>query len=206
MIDYSHLPFRVEPMTPQDIPTVMEIEQVSFSTPWSARAYDYELRFNEMAHYFVVRPQDGGVARNASAARPSLWRYLFARHKMPTIVPAPVIGYGGFWVMVDEAHISTLATHPSWRRRGIAELLLITMAERAAEFNARVLTLEVRVSNVGAQMLYRKYGFEAVGRRSHYYSDNNEDALIMTTPPITPAEYQRAFQGLKTALLSRLSR
>ncbi|MBI5649302.1 MAG: ribosomal protein S18-alanine N-acetyltransferase, partial [Chloroflexi bacterium] len=103
---------------------------------------------------------------------------------------APIVGYAGFWMMTDEAHISTIASHPDWRRRGIGELLLLAMIEAAAEQNARVLTLEVRVSNQDAQVLYRKHGFNIVGERKHYYSDNQEDALIMTTPHITTAEYQ----------------
>ncbi len=201
MIDYTPLSFRVDPMTLQDIPAVMEIEEASFSAPWSARAYDYELRYNEMAYYFVARLQDGGVQPNLPAKQ-SWWRRLFARSQ--TITSAPIVGHAGFWVMVDEAHISTLATRPGWRRRGIAELLLIVMTERAAEIGVRVLTLEVRLSNVSAQALYHKYRFEIVGRRVQYYSDNNEDALIMTTPPIASAEYQRFFQGMKAELLSRL--
>jgi ribosomal-protein-alanine N-acetyltransferase len=214
MIDCSSLAFRIEPMTPQDIPAVMEIEEVSFSAPWSARAYDYELRYNEMAYYFVARWQGGGVqplhrphgqVLNAPA-RQAWWQRLFVRPESPTCPAAPIAGYAGFWVMVDEAHISTVATHLQWRRRGIAELLLIAMVERAAEIGAQVMTLEVRVSNVGAQALYRKHGFDVVGRRSHYYSDNSEDALIMTTPAITSAEFQRVFQELKTGLLARLSR
>ncbi|MEW5717504.1 MAG: ribosomal protein S18-alanine N-acetyltransferase, partial [Chloroflexota bacterium] len=109
-------------------------------------------------------------------------------------------------VMVDEAHISTVATHPQWRRQGIGELLIIAMIERAAEIGARLMTLEVRVSNVDAQALYRKYGFDVVGHRPQYYSDNREDALIMTTPPIISAEYQRVFQERKAARLALLSR
>jgi len=101
----------------------------------------------------------------------------------------------GFWMQ-----------RAQWLRQGIAELLLIAVTERAAEIGARVMTLEVRVSNTSAQALYRKYGFEVVGRRPQYYSDNREDALIMTTPPITSAEYQRVFQERKAVLLTRLSR
>lgn len=197
MIDYSNLRFRVEPMRVQDIPAVMEIEHQSFSAPWSASAYDYELRYNAMAHYFVARPQV------IVPALPSLWQWLRARWHTPS-PPTPIVGHAGFWVMVDEAHISTLATHPAWRRRGIAELLLVAMTERAAELGLRVMTLEVRVSNVTAQALYRKYRFEIVGQRVHYYSDNGEDAWIMTTPPITSAEYQRFFQERKAQLLARL--
>jgi len=205
MIDYASLPFRVEPMTLQDIPPVMEIEEVAFSLPWSARAYDYELRYNEMTYYFVVRQQGRDVQLNVPA-RQSWWRRLWMRRQSQPILPAPVVGYAGFWVMVDEAHISTLATHPQWLRQGIAQLLLIAMTERAAEIGALAMTLEVRVSNTGAQTLYREYGFEVVGRRPQYYSDNREDALIMTTPPITSAEYQRVFQERKAVLLTRLSR
>lgn len=196
MIDYSTLIFRVEPMAMRDIPAVMEIEYQSFSAPWSPSAYDYELRYNAMAHYFVARPQ-------VRAPSPfSLWQRLRAR--ISPLDNAPVIGHAGFWVMVDEAHISTLATHPAWRRRGVAELLLVAMTERAAELGLGVMTLEVRVSNVIAQALYRKYRFEVVGQRVHYYSDNGEDAWIMTTPSITSAEYQRFFQARKTELLARL--
>jgi ribosomal-protein-alanine N-acetyltransferase len=203
MIDYTNSLFRVDPMTFQDIPAVMEIEQASFSAPWSARAYDYELRYNEMAHYFVARPQ-GRSDQPVAPAKQGWWRRWFARASAQTRAPGLIVGHAGFWVMVDEAHISTLATRPGWRRRGIAELMLIAMAERAVEIGARVLTLEVRVSNADAQALYHKYRFEIAGRRARYYSDNNEDALIMTTPPIALAEYQRFFQAAKAGLLTRL--
>jgi [ribosomal protein S18]-alanine N-acetyltransferase len=206
MIDYSTLSFQVERMTLLDIPAVMEIEKVAFSLPWSARAYDYELRYNEMANYFVVRCQDRVVQENPSLVEKSGWRQVFSRLQQAPKSPAPIVGYAGFWVMVDEAHISTIATHPRWRRQGIAELLLIEMTERAAELEARVMTLEVRVSNHGAQRLYRKYGFAVVGRRPQYYSDNREDALIMTTASITSAEYQHVFQRNKAERLGRLLR
>lgn len=206
MFDYSNLLFRVEPMTPQDVNAIMEIENVAFSAPWSARAYDYELRYNEMAHYFVARLQRQPVA---GLSRPpvSMWRRWFDRGNHSTdATDANVVGYAGFWLMVDEAHISTVATHPQWRRRGIGELMLIAMTDAAAAIGARWMTLEVRVSNTGAQALYRKYGFEVTGTRRRYYTDNNEDALIMTTPLVTTIEYQMKLDGLKGALINRLSR
>lgn len=202
MIHYASLLFRIEPMTFQDIPAVMAIEEAAFSAPWSARAYEYELRYNDSAHYFVARPQNYLVSPRVSARR-AWWQRMWGHTPPP--LRAPIVGYAGFWMMVDEAHISTLATHPQWRRRGIAELLLIAMAERAAEIGARVLTLEVRVSNRDAQALYRKYRFEVMGQRVRYYSDNGEDALIMTTPPLASADYQRSFQELKTRLMARLA-
>jgi len=212
MIDYSQLTYRVEPMMAQDIAAVMQIEQEAFTAPWSARAYDYELHFNEMAHYYVVYPQrdDGQPVMPPRVTPASWWQRLLRRDKEtgdPPLVTRPsIVGYGGFWLMVDEAHISTIASHQDWRRRGIGELLLVSMIDRAAEIGAHVVTLEVRLSNLAAQTLYRKYGFEVTGRRKNYYSDNGEDALIMSTPTITTAGFQRRIQELKAGLFARLSR
>ncbi len=216
MIDYAPLAFRVEAMRPEDITAVMEIEQVSFSAPRSARAYDYELHYNEMAHYFVVRPHDAPPVTTRhkdngqdSAQRPSLWQRVFGRNNKARVAELPrlpVVGYGGMWLMVDEAHISTLASHPDWRGQGVGELLLLAMIDRAMEIGAEVVTLEVRVTNSVAQALYRKYGFQVAGRRKGYYSDNGEDALIMTTPRITTAAFNRRLQELRAVLFQRLAR
>ena len=212
MINYSQLKYRVEPMTSKDIVPVMQIEQEAFSAPWSARAYDYELQYNEMAHYYVVRAQPNATTRvHPRAATPaSWWQRLVRREKDVGIPPAAeqdvILGYGGFWLMVDEAHISTIASHHDWRRHGIGELLLVSMIEAGAEIGAQMITLEVRLSNLVAQSLYRKYGFEVTGRRKGYYSDNGEDAFIMSTPTITTAEFQRRMEELKLILSARLSR
>ena len=212
MIEYDRLMYRVEPMTSEDIAAVMQIEQEAFSAPWSARAYDYELQYNEMAHYYVVRSQHNGSARELPrAATPASWWQRLVRREKDVSVPSAVeqnhvLGYGGFWLMVDEAHISTIAAHRDWRRRGIGELLLASMIDAGAEIGAQMVTLEVRLSNLSAQSLYRKYGFEVTGRRKGYYSDNGEDALIMSTPTVTTAEFQRRMQELKSRLTDRLSR
>ncbi|MFQ6059038.1 MAG: ribosomal protein S18-alanine N-acetyltransferase [Anaerolineae bacterium] len=229
-VDYTGLPYLVEPMRPADIHEVMRIERVSFPTPWSANAYRYELRHNSMAHYFVARPQiapqpEGPIevaSRDDALSRPEGgWRGLVQRWLAPpelrpetsasSVEPLrqtprpPVLGYGGFWIMAGEAHISTIAVAPEHRRRGIGELLLVTMLDRATELNAEVMTLEVRVSNVAAQSLYRKYGFQPVGRRRGYYSNNREDALIMTTERLTSATFQNDLQRLKRALRGKLT-
>jgi ribosomal-protein-alanine N-acetyltransferase len=207
MIDYSALTYRAEPMHLQDLDAVMEIEYASFSAPWSAKAYDYELQHNANAHYFVIRAQGTGDQPVAPAAL-SFWQRCFARARMNATPNGrdAVVGYAGFWMMTDEAHVSTIAAHPDWRRRGVGELLLLALIEAASELGARIVTLEVRVSNQLAQDLYRKYGFEIVGERKNYYSDNGEDAFIMTTAPIGTVEFQRRIQDLKMALLARLSR
>ena len=86
--------------------------------------------------------------------------------------------------MVDEAHITTFAIHPAWRRQHIGERLLLAFLDLAVDRGAHEATLEVRLSNLAARRLYEKYGFRPVGLRPRYYSDDNEDALIMTTEPL----------------------
>jgi ribosomal-protein-alanine N-acetyltransferase len=90
-----------------------------------------------------------------------------------------LVGYGGFWHVLDEAHISNVAIHPDYRRQGLGRMLLTHLLEEAAAKGATAATLEVRRSNVAAQKLYAGFGFKVIAVRKHYYSDENEDALIM---------------------------
>src|SRR5204863_1248332 len=111
-----------------------------------------------------------------------------------------VIAYGGLWLMVDEAHVTTFAVHPSWRRRRIGERLLLALLDLAVERGAREATLEVRLSNLPARRLYEKYGFRPVGVRPSYYSDNGEDALIMTTDHLEGSRMRTRLEHLRQAL------
>lgn len=194
---YDDLPYLIQPMQVQDIPEVMEIERVCFSMPWSTRAYRYEIEENRLSTYMVAR-----VAVKTQAD--GLWDRV---REMLSGGPAhsPVIGYGGFWMMVDEAHISTLAVTPAERGKGIGELLLMRLIKEAEKRGANVVTLEVRVSNLPAQGLYEKYGFTVQGRRVRYYSDNGEDALIMTTPRLDSPPYAAHLASLKEQLFARLA-
>jgi ribosomal-protein-alanine N-acetyltransferase len=142
-------------MRVDDIPAVLEIERASFLTPWPPEAFQQEVKHNRLARYAVAR--QGSV----------------------------VVGYAGVWLMVDEAHITTFAVHPDWRRQGVGRRLLLGMLSVAEEIGATKLTLEVRVSNVAAQGLYAELGFAIAGVRERYYTDDGEDAYIMTTPPLT---------------------
>ena len=154
----------------------------------------------------------------AGASKPSpqqerhgFWSNLLPLHRQKEIVPASpdhvtLVGYAGLWLMVDEAHITTIAVRPQFRRRGFGELLLVALAEVALDINARWLTLEVRVSNEIAQSLYRKYGFKSAGVRQRYYSDNHEDALIMWTDEIQSPEFQGRFMALRATLRESLIR
>jgi len=186
------MPYAVEKMAVSDVPAVATLEKVVFSLPWSAHAFEYELRYNPMAHFIVVRP----VAEEDSAGR--------ARDGRRKLIPQPIVGYGGLWQILDEGHICTLAVHPEWRRRGLGELLLVNLIDLATALDAAVATLEARASNLAAQRLYRKYGFQVVGLRKGYYSDNHEDALIMTTDVLSAASFQERFQALKAALRQKL--
>ncbi len=186
-------PFIVEPMGLNDLGQVMEIEKVSFSAPWSVRAYRFELTRNEHSTFLVVRP------RYQIGERPSSWRSWLRRP-----LRGPVLGYAGFWLLVDEAHIATIAVHPEWRGRGLGELLLLSLLEQAIRRGAQKATLEVRLSNQAAQRLYRKYDFEVVALRSRYYADNNEDAYLMATPSFERPTFQANLEHCRARLLERL--
>jgi ribosomal-protein-alanine N-acetyltransferase len=189
----ERLPYLVEPMALADIDQVMQIEEVEFSAPWSARAYRYEIVENKNSTMVVVcpSPSPGGALMQ------------WAR-RLGLTNRRPVLGYAGFWLLVDDAHIATIAVHPEWRGRGLGELLLLSLLERGAELGARRATLEVRISNSTAQSLYRKYAFDIVSRRRRYYADNDEDAYIMATPPFTSDEFQARLHRLRNELYARL--
>lgn len=147
----------IEAMRLEDLDAVHAIERASFSTPWPPHAYRSELETNRLASYLVVRAGD------------------------------TIVGFGGLWIMVDEAHITTFAVHPAWRRRRIGERLILALLDLAVARRASEATLEVRLSNLPARRLYEKYGFRPVGVRPRYYSDDHEDALIMTTAALGSA-------------------
>jgi ribosomal-protein-alanine N-acetyltransferase len=206
---------RVDRMTLADVPEVMAIERQSFTAPWPASAYRRELVENRMAHYFVLRlepPPAPPVAppEPVTPGRRSFLSTLLPRVLRQDVVAPPhqvtLAGYAGLWLMVDEAHVTTIGVRPQWRGRGYGELLLVTLVEAALDINARWLTLEVRVSNESAQQLYRKYGFQDAGTRKKYYSDNNEDALIMWTDELPGQPFQERYRRLKARLMERLER
>ena len=160
----------VRPMTAEDLPAVQLIERASFTTPWPPQAYRQELESNRLAHYLVA------------------------------LIGDQVVGYGGIWLMVDEAHVTTFAVHPAYRRRRIGERMLIALLDMAKDRQAREATLEVRLSNLAARRLYEKYGFRPVGIRPRYYSDNQEDALIMTTEPLATPEMRERIARLRAVV------
>ncbi len=207
----------VRPMDIGDISQVMEIEKDSFPSSWPSTAFKREIRHNRLARYLVAVEQtvpEGETLAGApdptppsaqplSPPRLGRWltelRHLFGAEEDSEPVPHQdlVIGFVGVWLIADEAHIVTIAVREGYRRRGIGELLLIAAIELALMNERDMVSLECRVSNEAAIALYDKYGFQRLGIRPHYYSDNREDAIIMTADRIELAPYQRLFRQLR---------
>lgn len=139
----------IEPMRPRHLSQVMAIEKKCFAAPWSEGTYFREISENSYATYLVA------------------------------VVEGVVVGYGGYWLILDECHITNIAVHPHWRRRGVGSCILKALMFSSLEKGAQRATLEVRKSNLGAQDLYKEFGFREAGLRRAYYTDDNEDALIM---------------------------
>jgi ribosomal-protein-alanine N-acetyltransferase len=203
----------IERMTMSDVPRVIEIERLAYPSTWPPSAYRKELQDNRWAHYIVLRDTKVLEEHLALAAPESEKpRRLFPLSLLPgrpsAVSASPqlasIIGFAGLWLMVDEAHVTTIALHPDYRRQGLGEFMLVSLIDIAYRIGARWVTLEVRVSNYVAQNLYRKYGFREAGLRHRYYSDNQEDALIMWTDEIHTPAYRQKFLEQKSALLDRL--
>lgn len=203
----------IEPMSEDDIAEVQEIEAQSFPSSWSATTYKRELRNTTTSRYLVVRMSS--TPPPAQTEPPAIPRWPgFLNHIRAALFPptsesthsCPIIGYGGVWLTVDDAHITTIAVDPRFRGYGVGELLLNGLIDAAYDLEAKMLTLEVRVSNTVAQRLYVKYGFQPGGTRRRYYTDNGEDALIMWTERIDASEYHALLAELRRQLYTRLQR
>jgi len=136
-------------MEHDDLKDVLFIEKASFTTPWTQEIFAREMDENEYAHYFVLIYHD------------------------------QIVGYAGLWIVIDDAQVTNIAIHPDFRRRGFGEKLFNYLIHYVLGKNVARFSLEVRVSNIGAQKLYRKYGLVPGGVRKNYYKDDQEDALIM---------------------------
>jgi len=205
------LSYYVRPMRKEDIAQVKEIDREAFRTQWPSPDYRRELQ-NLLARLIVVcdesktvtepgvkAPQEKGIFGLASKVRRLWHRERFFGNRLPPSDRQYVLGFASIWVMADEAHLTNIAVRNQYQRQGIGERLLISIIDLAAELKANFITLEVRVSNTAAQSLYSKYGFTQVSVRPGYYTDNREDALIMSTESIASAPFQARFQRLKQA-------
>ena len=206
------MPYAIRPAKEEDVPQLTEIEREAFPTNWPPAPFKRDLS-NRMASVLVAydpsaeaaplseADPESPVAGNTSSPgglRGILGR-LFGRGKPASVSPLwrdQLAGYVATWFMTDEAHITGIAVREALRGNGVGELLLLASVELALDRGSRVVTLEVRVSNHVAQSMYTKYGFKEVGLRKRYYTDNNEDAYIMTTDAIASDAYSKRFRVL----------
>jgi len=158
--------FVVEKMTPAEINDVRRIETASFSTQWPSDAFYNELHSNRSAHYFVCK------------------------------VDGKTVAYGGIWVVMEDSHVTTIAVDQNYRGRKYGDVLLGHLIAEAISRGAAWMTLEVRESNAIAQSLYRKYGFATVTVRKAYYSDNNENALVMWAGDLRGELYRNRLKAM----------
>ena len=153
------LTVHVQPMKRRHVRSVLRIEQQVYPRPWSASLFHSELALHSTRSYFVAR-----VGRD-------------------------VVGYAGLMMTIDDGHVTTIAVDPKWHRHKIGTRLMVVLAREAIARGAVSLTLEVRMSNAGAQELYRRFGFGPVGVRKNYYQEVNEDALVMWAHEVDQPAY-----------------
>ncbi len=140
---------KIRKMYIEDVPAVYQVEKASFTSPWTEETYEHEMKHNDYAHYFVVE------------------------------IEGEIVGYIGLWLVLDDAQVTNIAILPQYRGYKIGEKLFGFALQYILQQGANRLSLEVRVSNVAAQNLYRKFGLVHGGIRKNYYPDNGEDALVM---------------------------
>ncbi len=163
-------PLRIVPMDDADLSEVVRLETLCFPSTWPQNAFRAELHENKLAHYFVGK------------------------------IGERVVAYGGIWVILEDSHITTIAVAPDMRGNRYGEVILLHLLDETIKHGASWITLEVRESNVVAQNLYRKYGFTVVSTRRGYYSDNNENALVMWAGNLKGPLYSNRLRALRDAL------
>lgn len=203
--------FAVRPIRKSDIAQVQAVEKQVFSTLFPRTSFHRELDNSTMQYWVaerLVAPEDAGVSssmgeerRASGGVRSVMGRVASAWSALrdDDAGHSDIVGFLGTWYDPDQAHIVSVGVSGSCRRRGVGELLLIAAVEHAIERQSDKITLEVRKSNAAARALYEKYGFVERGIRTAYYSDNREDAVVMTTDPIQAAGFARRFAALKRA-------
>ncbi len=160
--------FRIEKMTLSSLDEVMVIEELAYGQHhWSRDSFAAEID-NQISDYNCAVTQNGQIA-----------------------------GYMGLWKIIDEGHVTNLAIHPDFRRKGAAKVLLLNALDECYREKIKYLTLEVRVSNLGAIKLYESFGFKSLGLRKKYYQNNNEDALIMWSENIFSENYKKRYEEIK---------
>jgi ribosomal-protein-alanine N-acetyltransferase len=161
------LEVHVIPMRRRHLRSVVRIETQVYPRPWTHSLFVSELALRSSRAYYVAK------------------------------VGREIVGYAGLMMSLTDAHVTTIAVDPRWHREGIGSRLLLGLAREAIGRDATALTLEVRLSNRGAQELYKRFGFTAVGVRKGYYGDTGEDALVMWAYEVAEPSYARLLEGIE---------
>jgi ribosomal-protein-alanine N-acetyltransferase len=164
------LTVHIVPMRRRHVRSVVKIEEQVYPRPWSTSLFMSELALRTTRAYFVAR------------------------------VGRELVGYAGLMMTAEDGHVTTIAVDPKWKRHKIATRLMLALAREALNRRARNLTLEVRLSNLGAQHLYRRFGFAPVGVRKNYYQETNEDALVMWVHEIDGAVYGELLSSIESSV------
>lgn len=162
----------IAPMRRRHLKDVIAIEEQVYSRPWTTGLFLGEIAIKATRAYSIAR------------------------------IGHQLVGYVGLMMTLDDGHITTIAVDPRMQRAQIGTRLMLAATNDALDRGARALTLEVRVSNLGAQSLYHQFGFEAVGTRKGYYTENNEDAIVMWASDVTSDEYASRLRALEAGLRS----
>lgn len=203
----------------KDIPQVSQIEREAFPPPWPATNFKRDLSLNGLTHYLVAYESSrrrneppASIAPQNVVAPPTRSAFQMVRSILQRLPgwdhPSQdgmecILGFAAIWFMADESHLSNIAVRRSHQHCGIGELLVISVIKLAIEQSARFVTLEVRRTNSTAQRLYTKCGFVEVGVRRGYYSDNKEDAVLMTAEAITSEGFMRSFEDVRAAYAAK---
>ena len=215
LIGYDEIvthPLLLREMRLEDVPAVAALESAAFTSGWSHTAFERELTQNAAARYLVLESTEDNSRGDAEARREKIPKDAahFSDSLDPSSsasprlrenpFPARLLGFAGLWLMFDEAHVVTVAVAEADRRHGYGRILVHHLVQLAAELGMTNATLECRLSNTAARALYRDYGFYEVGERKAYYSDNHEDAVIMTTEAFATPAYQQRLKALAAKL------
>ena len=202
MLKFQLMPdayYVIRSMKHEDIPQVAQIDREAFPGEWvfrSQSSYKRDLDNSSVRYIVACNKRDVSESEGQAMHKLPWFKRLFGYDRHLN-VSENIVGFSGFWMMMEEAHIIAIGVRDGYRRLGIGEGLLIATIELAQILNANVVTLEVRASNEIAQELYKKYGFQVVGRRPRYYSSDGEDAIIMSTDNMTSMPFQASLQQLK---------
>jgi ribosomal-protein-alanine N-acetyltransferase len=210
---YTLLTFSIRRMVKEDLDQITEIDREAFPSQWPPPNYRRELE-NKTAHYIVLCDDTKKVNIPAATKKKSniFTSFLpWVKGKPAENAPLPpityqyIVGFSGIWMIADEAHLTNIAVRIQYQGKGLGELLVLATIDLAIEHKASFMTLEVRASNLVAQSLYHKYGFEQTGVRHGYYLDNREDAIIMSTDSINTESFQAQIQKLRDSLKKKLA-